>query len=368
MNVCVATNKIGNQVFKILKKEGNFIFSPFALLTNLAMVAMGAVGGTYLEIIEGMHLGDYGSFRNINRIIQDMEAINKMRKDTEKTTNLQMFNTTFLDYTGEVDQNYKESLLNLFHANIHQFDLSEPNEVASLVNNLVSAETGGKVTEFTDEDNVKQWRCMVLLNMLTFTGKWAKNFHVIQREFKNFDGGKLFSDMIQTKSDFKIMNNNATFKMIEIPYKDSDIVMQILLPKAGSSLDEALELMDFYISQMSLDEGEIFKKFQKMQRTVYLTLPKFHLKETHDLVPLLKKMGMKRMFTYSGDFSEILDHPFCIGNASQNVQINVDENGTEVASADGCDATFFTVDKPFLFYLRDRETGLLLMQGKICNL
>ena len=151
MNVCVATNKIGNQVFKILKKEGNFIFSPFALLTNLAMVAMGAVGGTYLEIIEGMNLRDYGSFRNINRIIQDMEAINKMRKDTEKTTNLQMFNTTLLDYTGEVDQNYKESLLNLFHANIHQFDLSEPNKVASLVNNLVSAETGGKVSQFTDE-------------------------------------------------------------------------------------------------------------------------------------------------------------------------------------------------------------------------
>ena len=56
--------------------------------------------------------------------------------------------------------------------------------------------------------------------------------------------------------------------------------------------------------------------------------------------------------------------------------IEVDEEGTVAAAATGFTSSFtasaeifaeFIADHPFLFFLRDLQTGLLLFQGRVVN-
>ena len=139
---------------------------------------------------------------------------------------------------------------------------------------------------------------------------------------------------------------NIACKIIEIPYQDSDVVMQILLPNNGWTFDQIIDV--FNGSTEDLDE--IFQKKRKLERNVHLTLPKFHLSQTHDLVPVLIKMGVSEMFKESADFTAISEGPLYVDKTSQNVNLTVDENETEVASATKaeifrCAPSFFTVDK-----------------------
>ena len=106
-------------------------------------------------------------------------------------------------------------------------------------------------------------------------------------------------------------------------------------------------------------------------------LPKFKLETTVPLKKDLIKLGLKKMFSRGkADFSGITgDKMLYVAYAVQKAFIEVDEEGTEAAAAttvvvqarSAPRTTPFIADHPFIFYLRDKETGILLFQGRVIN-
>ena len=133
----------------------------------------------------------------------------------------------------------------------------------------------------------------------------------------------------------------------------------------------------FKLEQMSNET--VFERIGKNKEMskVELKLPKFKIESEISLVRPLKELGIKKLFGGDAQLRGISEKPLKVNDAIQKAFIEVDEAGSEASSTrplsqtgkkvslrKGTRAIPFVVDHPFLFYVRDLQTGLLLFQGR----
>ena len=168
-------------------------------------------------------------------------------------------------------------------------------------------------------------------------------------------------------------------KMIELPYVGDRIVMQILIPHEHIKRGESnIDSIFSTIKEEGVDVGSLFNENQK-KIEVIVKLPKFKITYSRDLSGDLKRQGMKNMFTRGvADFSGIDGtRSLYVSIVKQDVVIEVNEKGSEAVAATavamsgfrsvGIKKEEFFVDQPFLFFIKDKQTGMLLFLGKIVN-
>ena len=101
-----------------------------------------------------------------------------------------------------------------------------------------------------------------------------------------------------------------------------------------------------------------------------------------ELERALSSMGMPQAFTGSANFSGMTGKPdFTISAAIHKAYIDVNEQGTEAAAATSIimmatamrvpfpepPPIVFRADHPFLFLIRDIDTGAILFMGRVDN-
>ena len=108
---------------------------------------------------------------------------------------------------------------------------------------------------------------------------------------------------------------------------------------------------------------------------VTLTLPSYDFESELSLNDLLVSMGLTKAFCPAGDYSGISEGGgLCIGQAVHKAMIKVDEEGTEAAAvtmvampASIMEEVVMKVDRPFIFAIISRESGLILFLGQVLN-
>ena len=122
-------------------------------------------------------------------------------------------------------------------------------------------------------------------------------------------------------------------------------------------------------------------------RRVRLSMPRFELEATLDLVENLEEMGMPNAFDdKKADFRGMDglsclvgdDECLLISDVVHKAFVSVDEAGTEAAAATAVivgitksvqeEPIEVTIDRPFIFLIRDRDTGTVLFLGRVVKL
>jgi serpin B len=144
--------------------------------------------------------------------------------------------------------------------------------------------------------------------------------------------------------------------------------MVIILPEDGQfeAFEEGLEAQKV---------SDITSDLQLAQVT--LTMPKFEFDSEFSLKDTLASMGMPIAFSGAADFSGMTGTPdLCISAVLHKAFVSVDEAGTEAAAATAVivgetaipeQPVEVTVDHPFIFLIRDIETGAILFVGRVLN-
>jgi serpin B len=174
--------------------------------------------------------------------------------------------------------------------------------------------------------------------------------------------------MMQQKSSLQYTSNRH-HDAVELPYANSDFSMVVVLPKQRSTNE--------FMGQTTPEAlGELFDSLE--MGTVALTMPKFNVRSHVALKDALIRMGMMLPFDENqADFSPITrDVQLFISHVAHEAKITVDEIGTEASAATAVimvptsaplkeKFVSITIDRPFLFFLRDRSTGAILFMGEI---
>jgi serine protease inhibitor len=170
--------------------------------------------------------------------------------------------------------------------------------------------------------------------------------------------------------------------MLELPYKGGEVAMLVLLPRSADGL-EALE-KKLTSENLAAWAGKL------QQRGVHVYLPKFKVETKFDLGQTLQGLGMVRAFKdpraadgaqFDG-MSESQDplQKLYVSKVLHKAFVEVSEKGTEAAAATAVMMArptaapaavpftpTFKADRPFLFLIRDRQSGSVLFLGRMVN-
>ncbi len=144
--------------------------------------------------------------------------------------------------------------------------------------------------------------------------------------------------------------------------------MVIILPDADS----------FAEFEAALDADMLSGIISDMHKAeVTLSLPKFEYDSEFSVSDALQAMGMTVPFSATADFSGMTgNYDLFIKDVVHKAYVSVGEAGTEAAAASAVvmnlsaamgDMAEFNADHPFIFAIRDVQTGSILFIGRVMN-
>lgn len=356
-----AINQHSLELTQHLYKPGaNLFCSPYSLSAALAMTYAGAKGFTASEMEKVMHYPKTLTHEGFWMMTKRMAEINANGKVKLAVANA-LWNRLKLhpDYLAITKKYY--------NAEVYPLTSEQP------INNWASKNTNGKIPKVLEPGDITPLVKLVLTNAIYFKGDWMKTFdkeNTQEAQFYQSDKSISSCSLMYAKDDFKYGQFDG-FQAIEIPYSGDDLSMVVLLPKRESSL----KLMLQSLNMKDLDTQLRALKNQKVE----LWLPKFKLETSYELKDVLMQMGMNAPFK-NADFSKMtIDKtPLEISRIIQKAFVEVNEKGTEAAAVTvvmmATESSIhrhedlipqFRADHPFLFLIRDKQTGAILFTGGV---
>ena len=272
------------------------------------------------------------------------------------------FMPDFLDVLAE---NYGEGMRLLDFA-------GAPEDSRVIINDWISEKTEGRIEDMISRGGVSEATRIVLANAIYFNAAWESPFQEeITRDgdFHLADGTDATVPMM-SRTGIVNYGEGGDYQAAELVYDGGETAMLIILPGEGR----------FGAFEDSLTAGRLDEITEELTfRSVAVSLPRFSYEsETLSLRGILSRMGMPTAFTWPGaDFSGMDGtYNLFIGDVLHRGFISVDESGTEAAAATvvamaagypSPDVTEFTVNRPFIFFIRDISTNTILFTGRILN-
>ena len=168
------------------------------------------------------------------------------------------------------------------------------------------------------------------------------------------------------------------FRLVQLPYRGEQLSLVVLLPDAATPLSK----IEGQLSATRITECLRAVRDAAPQR-IDLRLPRFKVERSlPQLTEAFQSLGLKTVFDLSGaaDFSTFGRHidgaPIYLSAVTHTLRLSVDEQGnlglpttssTTELPADGSPPPAFTVDRPFVFFICDQQTGALLFFGRIVD-
>lgn len=349
-------------------KEENMFFSPYSISAALAMTYEGAKGQTADEMKSVFHFPENNILRpNFAAIYND---INKADKDYELKTG----NALWVQQDYPFLENYLTTVEKYYGGKAANVDFVEETEKSrQTINSFIEEQTNNKIKDLIPEGVLNSMTRLVLTNAIYFKGTWEWEFDkgdTKERDFKITPDKEVKVDMMYMEPDKATFNyaDTGELQVLEMPYKNDEISMLILLPKESlESIELTTENLNKWKSQMSEEKLD----------AIYF--PKFEFDTKYGLNENLKALGMPTAFdSGSADFSGMTGgKDLFIDLVIHQAYVKVDEKGTEAAAATAVvmeltsvgpdQSRIFKADHPFIFIIQEKQTGNILFLGKIID-
>ncbi|XP_049309153.1 alaserpin isoform X5 [Bactrocera dorsalis] len=343
----------------------NIIYSPFSIQTCVGMARIGAVGETAAELDRGLGLPS----NDVTAIADTFHSILVTYKDSPI---LKVANKIYVMQGYSVKKEFNEIATTKFFSSADSINFADSTNAANTINKWVESKTNNLIKDLIAPDAVDSDTRVVLVNAIHFKGEWKYQFPKSATRDDDFYLNEVDSvrvPMMNLKETFGygvISELDAT--VLEMPYKDSDLSMVVILPNSRTGLASLQEkLKNFNLSDITR---------YLMHTKVIVKMPKFKAEYDIQLNDALINLGMARMFSKNAEFSNMLDSDerLQVSKVVHKAFIEVNEEGTEAAAATAVVVTFgsfisqppppiFNVDRPFVYLIRSGVHGVPLFAG-----
>jgi serpin B len=359
----------------VTKDQTNAAFSPTSIAIALGMTSAGARGETAAQMDKVLRLGDDPARTRelLGRIQRLMSS-----RGPDAPVELAVANRLFGERTYTFEPPFLELVASQFAAPLEPVDFKGAFEPArARINAWVAEQTKERIPVILPDGSLTDLTRLVLVNAIYFKGKWLVEFPrdaTKPRDFTLADGAAVQVPTMEMTGTFGFAVRDGT-KLLELTYKGEELSMIFVLPPEGGAPDpwvtaEALA----GLARLPKREG------------VQVRLPSYKVDppDPRKMNDDLKTLGMPRAFDPDNAEFEGLANPpdpnerLSISAVFHKAFVLVDEEGTEAAAATAVvmrmrgggmgqeppPPTFYA-DRPFLFFLRDNRTGLILFAGRV---
>lgn len=348
-------------------KPGNIFFSPYSMYTAFSMAYEGAKGNTAGEIAS---VFSYPA--KPEELRSAAAGLKKSLAAAAAGAEFTQANSFWAQKGYKFLPAYLKTLKTVYGAEARNADFLGATEKArGEINAWTAGKTKGKIKELFPADSLTALTRLVLVNAVYFKGQWKAPFKkdmTFEADFTRAGGDKVKASMMAAPgtrdADYA---ENEEFQALRLPYKGGGLSMLVLLPKPEKTvadLEKGLDAakLDGIRKSLAAEKVKVF-------------LPKFSFSAGFKLNDALAGLGMPTAFTDKADFSGMNGRKdLYIQNAFHKAFVEVSEEGTEAAAATGVamglksmpmDLLVFRADRPFLFFIEDTKSGLLLFMGRM---
>jgi len=350
--------------------KGNLFLSPYSISTALAMTATGARGKTAEEMTRVLHLGNDPA-----KYAGQFQQLQVSLLDQPKGYELRIANAIW----GQVGYPFKAEFIaglrEHFRAEAQSLRFArDPERSRATINAWVEEATKHKIQELLPPGIIDTDTRLVLTNAIYFKGKWAKPFEKSLTHPADFFVGATELakvDMMRSTQHLGYAENDA-LQLVELPYEGSRLAMVVVLPRKKDGVDRV---------EAGMTDRQIDVLLRSLRRRrVDVSLPRSKVTGNFQLKPALTALGMGRAFTAGqADFSGMDGgRELVIGEVVHKAYCEVNEEGTEAAASSGVvmkrvaaplpeEPVVFKADHPYLYMIRDTQTGSLLFLGRMTD-
>jgi serpin B len=366
--VIASSSEFGIELFTKTASESNqnLMLSPLSASTALTMLLNGCGGETYNQLKETLKYPDDMTISEIN---DAYKSLVKQLLAADSKVSLTLANAIFYHQDFSVKPTYINAMSTNFSAHIKGLDFSNPSALTT-INKWASDNTNGKIPVVLNE--ISAAAVMFLMNALYFKGNWSYKFDKSQTSNRTFylDNGTTVNTPTMTGDvgvKFVIKNNLIA---LELPYGRTNFTMVVIMPNSNfTGFIPTFNYAEWLSITSYIDDIEDYSK-----SIVYM--PRFKFSYEKYLTDQLKSMGMIDAFDpISANLTGISDASIFVSFVKQNTFVEVNEEGTEAAAVttigfeytSGPSQLVVSIDKPFVFAIRERTTNTLMFIGQITN-
>ena len=361
--------------------EGNLFYSPFSISQALAMTSAGARGKTLSQMADTLQhrlpqSSLHPAFNALDRTLasrgQEPGGTPSDAGEGGQYFQLNIANAVWGQGGYHFLPDFLDVLAENYGAGMMAVDfVGAPDESRVRINDWVVDETAGKIKDLLLPGVIDSSTRLVLTNAIYFNTSWHWPFSPSSTQLRPFHlaGGSTVRVpmMTETYRGYGYARGDG-YQVVDVPYSWGEMSMTILLPDEGA-LEEFEGSLDSEMLNQIIDDLET--------DYVTLTMPLFEFESEFSLSETLAGMGMPDAFGGGADFSGLTgSRDLWISEVLHKAFVSVDEKGTEAAAATGVamlmsgpgkDPIAVTVDRPFIFLIRDIGTVTVLFLGRVSN-
>ena len=359
------------------KPGQNLFYSPYSLSSALAMTYAGAEGDTEAEMQSTLHFDLpesklHPSFNQLDLLLE------KRAQQTGNNSNqsgspfqLSIANSVWGQDDFDFEQPFLDTLARHYGAGLRTLDFQrEPDASRKVINKWVERKTENTIEKLLAPGSITPGTRMVLTNAIYFNASWKHTFDKDKTKSGPFQtpSGQVSADMMQLKTKNGLSYaEGSNYRAVEMPYVGDKVSMVVLVPDSGQLQSVESKLSGQWI-------GDLFD--QLSEQPVDLAMPKFTYETKFSAKKMLKQLGMPTAFEGAANFNGISAAAnLFIQDVVHKAFVAVDETGTEASAATAVtvgetsvpEFKEVNVDRPFLFFIQDRETDAVIFTGRVLD-
>jgi serpin B len=369
-------NRFAFDLYRSIRGNGdNLFYSPYSISLALAMTYAGARGETATQMAETLQFilpaeRLHPAFNQLDLILHS-RGQNLSEEDGRGFT-LNIVNSLWGQDGYDFLPEFLDLLAENYGAGLQLLDFQNAAEAArQIINEWVMEQTNDRIEDLIPEGVINNLTRLVLANAIYFDAAWSSPFEAEftkEAEFSLLDGSAVKVPMMN-QTQFYNYSSGEDFQAIELPYRGYEMSMVILHP----------DPQGFGSFESSLTVEQLEEILNEMERTnMDLSLPKFQFDMDLPLAQVLQDLGMVDAFEFGqADFSGMDGtRELYLQDVLHKAFVSVDEEGTEAAAATAVvigvtsapmEPITVKIDSPFIFLIRDMETGSILFFGRVLD-
>jgi serpin B len=359
----------------VKSQQGNIFYSPYSISIALGMTYAGARTETESQMAQTLHFTLSQDRLHPAFDALDLELAKRAdpaNSEHDQPLRLVVANSLWGQKDFAFLPQFLDTLALNYGAGLRLVDFQNaPEEGRDAINDWVADKTENKILELIPAGIINSMTRLVLTNAIYFKAAWLSPFKeesTVNGDFQLLDGTKVTVPMMHQIEECRYVPGDG-WQACEIPYDGRQVSILIMLPDEGrfEEFENSLDAAKF----KSITDG--LSPFE-----VQVTLPKFRAESEFMLSEVLSEMGMPLAFDpRAADLSGMDGRPdLFIREVIHKAFVAVDEKGTEAAASTAVVVELkgmpmadheFTVDRPFIFAIRDNITGAILFLGRVLN-
>jgi serpin B len=355
--------------------EEELFFSPYSISTALSMAFAGARGETAAQMANVLGVGDdpnawHAARNRLELSLADVSGVQPYQGEALPLT-LEPTNAIF----GQSGYPFKDEFLDTLAANygagLQALDISSDPEAARLaINQWVADRTRDRIIELLKQGVIDDMTRAVLVNAIFFKGNWFRQFDPKETRpepFHMLDGSVHDVETMHLADPKMDYASGDGWEALRLPYWGG-ASMLVILPKEGKFSAIERQVDADFLGALGADLSE---------RQTTLSMPRWESESAVDLKGTLSDLGIVDLFDANrADLTGIADvEQLYVSHVAHQANITVDETGTEAAAAtavtveavSGAAPVTLTIDRPFIYLIRDDVTGEILFMGRVLN-